>query len=110
MISSWRLEFYSAAVAEVVEGWPIGVRAGFLRIADAMISFGPDLGLPHTRSLGQGLFEIRAKGPEGIGRALFCLLSGKRIRILHAYIKKSRRAPPHEVAIARRRLHEVTRS
>jgi hypothetical protein len=26
--------------------------------------FGPDLGMPHTRSMGGGLFELRIKAPE----------------------------------------------
>ncbi|HNU12416.1 type II toxin-antitoxin system RelE/ParE family toxin [Thauera sp. WB-2] len=34
---------------------------------------------PYTRAMGDGLFEIRAKGQEGIGRALFCTVVGKRI-------------------------------
>ena len=39
--------------------------------------------------MGDGLFEIRAKGQEGIGRALFCTVVGKRIVILHGFIKKT---------------------
>ena len=30
--------------------------------------FGPDLGMPHTRAMGQGLFELRLKAAEGIAR------------------------------------------
>lgn len=32
---------------------------------------GADLGMPFTKPLGDGLFEIRAKGHEGIARAFF---------------------------------------
>ncbi len=32
---------------------------------------GPNLGMPMTRFLGGELFEIRAAGGEGIGRAFF---------------------------------------
>ena len=41
--------------------------------------------MPYTRAMGDGLFEIRAKGQEGIGRALFCTVVGKRIVILHGF-------------------------
>ena len=34
--------------------------------------FGPALGRPYTAPMGNGLFEIRAKGMEGIGRSLYC--------------------------------------
>lgn len=69
--------------------------------------FGPNLGLPFTRALGEGLFEIRAKGKEGIGRAFFCTVVGQEIVILHAFIKKTQKTPRKELAIARRRLTEV---
>ena len=68
---------------------------------------GPNLGLPYTRSFGDGLFEIRAQGKEGIGRAFFCTLLGRRIVILHGFIKKSRQTPQKELKIARKRLKQV---
>lgn len=72
-----------------------------------MLVHGPDLGLPHTRAMGGGLFEIRAKGGEGIGRAFYCTTIGQRIVILHAFIKKTEQTPPRELATARLRLREV---
>jgi len=39
------------------------------RITERIVVFGPNLGMPFTRSMGDGLFKIRAKGREGIGRA-----------------------------------------
>ena len=63
--------------------------------------------MPHTKSLGEGLFEIRAKADEGIGRAFFCTLIGRRIVILHGFVKKTEKTPKRELAIARDRLKEV---
>ncbi len=57
--------------------------------------------------MGEGLFEIRARGKEGIGRAFFATLVGERVVILHAYIKKSAKTPRKELQIARGRLREV---
>ena len=56
-----------------------------------MVIFGPHLGMPYTRALGDGLFEIRAKGREGLGRASFCTVVGQEIVLLHSFIKKSKR-------------------
>ena len=64
--------------------------------------------MPYTRPFGEGLFEIRAKGPEGIGRAFFCCLVGRRVVILHGFIKKTQATPTQELKIARQRLKEVT--
>ncbi|MCP3933515.1 MAG: type II toxin-antitoxin system RelE/ParE family toxin, partial [Bacteroidetes bacterium] len=65
--------------------------------------FGPALDLPYTKAIGEGLFEIRAKGKEGIGRSFFCTVKGKEIIILHSFIKKSQKIPKKELATARKR-------
>ena len=62
--------------------------------------------MPYTRAMGDGLFEIRAKGQEGIGRALFCTVVGKRIVILHGFIK-TEQTPQRALDTARRRMKEV---
>ncbi|MCP3962436.1 MAG: type II toxin-antitoxin system RelE/ParE family toxin [bacterium] len=63
--------------------------------------------MPLTRSMGDGLFEIRARGREGLGRALFCTKIGQEIVILHAFTKKTPRTPRRELEVARKRLSEV---
>lgn len=104
---AWHLIYYSPKVAALIEAWPAGVRASFLRIAATMAEHGPDLGMPHTRAMGGGLFEVRAKGREGIGRAFYCAVTGQRIVILHAFIKKSEQTPVRELETARARLREI---
>ncbi len=47
------------------------IAASYARITDRIIENGPNLGMPYTEAMGEGLFEIRAKGVEGIGRAFF---------------------------------------
>ncbi|WP_236026198.1 type II toxin-antitoxin system RelE/ParE family toxin [Geomonas azotofigens] len=72
-----------------------------------MEQYGPNLGMPHTRALGNGLFEIRAKAEEGIGRAFFCTMVGRKIVILHSFIKKTDKTPKRQLEIALTRLKEV---
>lgn len=90
-----------------IERWPGSIRARFLRIAELMVEHGPSLGMPHTRAIGAGLFEVRAKGREGTGRAFYCTLSGERIVILHAIVKKTEKPPSRELETARARQKEV---
>lgn len=104
---SYTLEFFAPEVKADILAWPPGIRAGFFRIAERMREFGPDLGLPYTRAMGGGLFEIRARGPEGIGRAFFCTLVGWRVVILHGFIKKTQATPKRELAIALQRMNRV---
>ena len=92
---------------ELINDWPVGIRAFYARVTERMILFGPNLGMPFTRSVGKGLFEVRAKGKEGIGRAFFCTISDQKIVILHAFIKKTQKIPKKELDIARRRMNDV---
>ena len=58
--------------------WPSGIYADFMRLAGLMEQHGADLRLPHSRAMGDGLFELRCKGSEGIGRALYRVKEVKR--------------------------------
>lgn len=104
---SWKVFFYSPALEEEILNFPAGFMARFLRYAERMEIYGPDLGMPHTRAMGQGLFELRLKAGEGIARVLYCTLVGRRIVMLHQFIKKSEKTPRKELEIARRRMKEV---
>jgi len=86
---------------------PAGLVARFLRYAERMERYGPDLGMPHTRAMGEGLFELRLKVAEGILRVFYCTLVGRRIVMLHQFIKKSEKTPRKELEIARTRMNEV---
>jgi len=81
--------------------------ASFLRIAELIEEFGPDLGRPQTAPLGAGLFEIRAKGREGMGRSIFCTAKGKEIVILITVVKKGNKIPKRHMDTARKRMKEV---
>ena len=104
---SWRVTFYSKTLEEEILGLPAGFVARFLRYAERMEAFGPDLGMPHTRAMGNGLFELRLKAAEGIARLMFCTLVGREIVMLHQFIKKTEKTPRKELEIARRRMKEV---
>lgn len=104
---NYEIVFYNARVEAAILQWPPSIAASFAAIAQRMEIHGPSLGLPHTAPMGKGLFEIRAKGSEGIGRAMFCALKGRRIIILHGFIKKTQKTPLADLKIARARLKEI---
>ena len=101
------VEYFNRDVLSVIELWPDGVLAAYARLVELLMEMGPQIGMPHSRPLGGGLFELRPRAREGAGRALYGYLSGQRIVVLHAFVKKTQRRPPSEVALARRRLREV---
>jgi phage-related protein len=104
---TWSVTFHSPDVEADILAMPAGLVARFVRYAERMEVYGPDLGLPHTRAMGDGLFELRLKAAEGIARVFYCTLVGRRILFLHEFVKKSDRTPTNELEIARRRLKEV---
>ncbi len=83
------------------------VLADYARLIELLAEYGPSLRLPHSRAFGDGLFELRPRGRSGIGRAFYCYLVGKRVLVLHAFIKKSQQTPDSDLKLARKRLKEV---
>lgn len=86
---------------------PAGILARFLRYSERMEAYGPDLGMPHTRAMGGGLFELRIKAAEGIARVLYCTVMDRRVVFLHQFVKKTDKTPPRKLDIARRRMKDV---
>jgi phage-related protein len=104
---NWTVTFYSDSVENEILALPAGFLARFIRYAEKMEIYGPDLGMPHTRSMGDGLFELRLKSAEGIARVFYCTLVGKGIVMLHHFIKKTDKTPARELRIARTRKKEI---
>ena len=103
----WTIEYHSDRVAQDVLKLPSGQLARYIHFAELMAEFGPNLGMPHTRAMGDGLYEIRIKAVEGIARVFYCTLVEKRIVVLHSFIKKTQNTPTRELETARRRMREV---
>lgn len=101
------VEYFNQRVMDEIESWPVGILADYARLVELLLEFGPALRMPHSRALGSGLFELRPRGPEGMGRVLYCYASGRRIVMLHAFVKKTRATPVHGLETARRRMKLV---
>jgi len=105
-VNKWNIEFYDG-VDEAILDMPPKIQARILRLLEMIEEHGANLGSPHTEPMGDGLFEIRAKAKEGIGRGLFCYMDGPNIIVLHAFVKKSQKTPKSELKMARTRMKEV---
>ncbi|MGQ0651714.1 MAG: type II toxin-antitoxin system RelE/ParE family toxin [Betaproteobacteria bacterium] len=103
----YRVEYFHPRVLAEIESWPVDILADYARILELLMEHGPSLRLPHSRALGEGLFELRPKGRAGIGRAFYCFVSGRRALILHAFVKKSQQTPDRELKLARKRMKGV---
>ncbi len=106
----YTIAYYSKVVQEQILELPDTLAARYVVLTRRMVALGPNLGEPHTKAFGDGLFELRLKGAEGIARVFFCTLFGKRIVMLHSFIKKSERTPKREVETAESRMKEIKRA
>jgi len=107
--SKWVIEFYTdargkSAAIEFINGLAARDRAkvrDYLRLLD---EFGILLGMPYAQPIsGHGkLWELR----PGAIRLLYFAHTGRRFIILHAFRKKSQKAPKREIATAERRMAE----
>ena len=58
---TWTVVFFSDQVETEISALPAGFVARFIRYSERMEMYGPDLGMPHTRAMGDGLFELDRK-------------------------------------------------
>lgn len=103
----YSITYYSEAVQEEILDLPDTLAARYVVLTRRMVALGPNLGEPHTKAFGSGLFELRLKGAEGIARVFFCTVVGRRIVMLHSFVKKSNKTPARELEVAESRLKEI---
>ena len=103
----WEIEYYSEEVQEEIMNLPGGIQARYIHLTDRMRIHGANLGMPHTKPMKSGLFELRMKSKEGIARVFYCTLINKRIVMLHSFIKKTEKTPPSDLKLAVSRMKEV---
>lgn len=104
---AYEVEYFHERVRAEIESWPVEVLADYARLVELLTKHGPSLRLPHSRAFGDGLFELRPRGRSGIGRALYCFMIGRRVVVLHAFMKKSQETPDRELKLARKRQKEL---
>ena len=63
----YSVDYYNQRVLDEIESWPVGVLADYARLVELLVEFGPDVRMPHSRTMGGGLFELRPRGREGMG-------------------------------------------
>ena len=73
----------------------------------AKAQFGWPIGLPLCRPLSGGLWEVRSSLPSRREARVIFGFHEEMLIVLHAVIKKARKAPAEELALARTRLKEV---
>ena len=71
--------------------------AKFFRITDLLENNGPKIGMPYSKYLGKGIFEIRVIQNNNIIRVFYFFTSNKKIILTNGFTKKSKKTPREEI-------------
>lgn len=75
--------------------------AKLLKSIKLLEEFGNELREPYSKSLGNGIFELRAKQGSNITRVLYFFIVGQEIILTNGFVKKSLKTPITEIHKAR---------
>ena len=77
------------------------MKAKLFRLLELLELKGNDLREPYSKSLGDGIFEIRAQSGSDITRVLYFFVIGKKVILTNGFVKKTQKTPQEEIAIAK---------
>ena len=111
---SWKVDFYEdkhgrSPVWEFIFSLPEKHQAKIVRALDLLEVFGLSLGMPHVRGLKghRKLWELRVQVAKSAYRVFYFAHTGRHFVMLHAFLKKTRKTPRQEIAIAERRMKDL---
>ena len=96
-------------VEDFLLGLDVKMRAKLVQMMELLEDKGFELREPYTKSLGDGIFELRCKQASNITRALFFFYIGGKIIITNGFTKKTKKTPPKEIYIAQERRTDYIR-
>ena len=103
-MDTWTVTLHPLAEPELL-ALPADMQARFLHIAELLQDCGPQrVGLPHIRPLESKLWEMRMQGRDGIARAVYAAVHGRRLLVLHVFLKKTQTTPRKAIETALKRL------
>jgi phage-related protein len=109
-MDAWRIEVLNEVVRAELKALPEDIRARLTHITDMMEAVGPErMRAPHVKPLRDKLWEMRMSGKDGIARAIYVTARGRRVVILHAFVKKTQKTPPQAIRLALIRAKELER-
>ncbi|MEW9810157.1 MAG: type II toxin-antitoxin system RelE/ParE family toxin (plasmid) [Candidatus Symbiodolus clandestinus] len=93
-------------IGDELRGFSADIRGRMFRLIERLQLEGETMRLPHSRVISGGLFELRVGGKD-ITRCLYAFAMGKKIYLLHAFVKKTQQTPAAAISTARQRLREL---
>jgi len=101
-----KVVFYNKSISSYINSLGKDHKADIVKAIDLLEIFGHRIELPHSKSLGKGLFELRCLRT---GTRLFYCFDGAKAVILHIIIKKQSKIPQKDLFLARKRQQQVAK-
>lgn len=93
---------------EEIQAFPVEMRARLARLLEIIEGVGPFfLKQPHVKNLGEKMMELRIQGKDGISRVIYVVLTGKKVALLHGFIKKTQKTPKKAIVCALKRMEDL---
>ena len=105
---NWTVEVTADARDELAN-WPYELRASLTKIVARIEAIGLErVGEPFAKHLGDKLWELRPSGRKIEGRALYITVSGRRVVIVLAFQKRTRKTPRRMIDLALKRARRIS--
>lgn len=107
----FEIEFYSTVdnkepVADFLDSLDNKMSAKIVGLLDVLEEKGPELRLPYSKYLDDGICELRCIHGNNIVRILYFFYYGNRIVITNGFVKKTQKTPSSEIKLAKRRRED----
>lgn len=106
----WKVVFFESTrgdkpVEKFFYEQQLKTQAKMLHLFELLETYGSQLGMPHAKQLGLGIYELRIRGKEEL--RIFYGFKQKTVYLLHAFKKQTQKTPRKELEVARKRLTEI---
>lgn len=101
-VEFYRLPNGKAPVEEFLDSLNVKMRNKALNSLVLLEEFGNTLREPHSKPIGDGIFELRIKFASDITRIFYFFYVGNKIVLTNGFIKKTQKTPPAEKELAKK--------
>ena len=105
------IEFYenengSCPVKEFIDSLDSKMKARVIRTIELLEEYGNQLRMPYSKSLGDGIFELRCQQSNNITRILYFFYINHNIVMTNGFTKKTQKTPLNALELAQKRRKE----
>ena len=107
LVKLFEVEYYEKSdgtyrAEEFILSQDIKMQTKLFRLLELLELKGNELREPYSKSLSDGIFEIRAIQGNNITRVLYFFVVDKKIILTNGFVKKTQKTPENEIVLAKK--------